>query len=102
MLSEQVLQRLGRNTRSFCNRGDRQGLFDPFFHNPDGALHTGFPFRDIAERHERLRIRLRMRGFDWSNAVFLTLGKLPEAQGVLTYAGRRILRRQARLIEYKG
>ncbi len=47
-------------------------------------------------------MRLRMRGFVWSYALFLTLGKLPEAQGVLTYVGRRILRRQARLIEYKG
>ena len=33
--------------------------------------------------------------------LFLTLGKLPEALGVLEYAARRLARRPAGLIEYK-
>ena len=37
----------------------------------------------------------------WSRAVFLTLSKLPEAQGVLTYAWRRLRGGPGRLIEYK-
>ncbi|WP_299784495.1 glycosyltransferase [uncultured Roseobacter sp.] len=46
-------------------------------------------------------LRLRLRGMDWPQAIFLTLGKLPEAQGVLTYLWRRLGRRQSRIIEYK-
>ena len=37
----------------------------------------------------------------WTRAAFLTLGKLPEAQGVLTYGWRRLTGRRGRLIEYK-
>ena len=37
----------------------------------------------------------------WSRAAFLTLGKIPEAQGVLTYAWRRLRGGPGRLIEYK-
>ena len=37
----------------------------------------------------------------WSRAAFLTLGKFPEAQGVFTYAWRRLMGGQGRLIEYK-
>jgi GT2 family glycosyltransferase len=43
-------------------------------------------------------LRLRARGENWTQAFFLVLGKLPEAQGVLGYHLRR---RHARIIEYK-
>jgi GT2 family glycosyltransferase len=46
-------------------------------------------------------LRLRLRGMPWDRAVFLTLSKLPEAQGALTYLGSRITRTRAGLIEYK-
>jgi GT2 family glycosyltransferase len=37
----------------------------------------------------------------WVRATFLTLGKIPEAQGALTYAVRRLRGGPGRLIEYK-
>ena len=37
----------------------------------------------------------------WDRATFLTLGKIAEAQGALTYAWRRLTGRTGRLIEYK-
>lgn len=46
-------------------------------------------------------LRLRLRGMPWHRAFFLTLGKLPEAQGALTYWARRLTRTRSRLIEYK-
>lgn len=46
-------------------------------------------------------IRLWRRNGDLAQAVFLTLGKLPEAMGVLEYGLKRITKRQAGLIEYK-
>lgn len=46
-------------------------------------------------------LRLRLRGMPWHRAAFLTLSKLPEAQGALTYWWRRLTRARARLIEYK-
>lgn len=46
-------------------------------------------------------LRLRVRGMPWYRALFLTLSKLPEAQGALTYWWRRLTRARARLIEYK-
>ena len=46
-------------------------------------------------------IRLRLRGMDWVAAFFMTLTKLPEAQGALTYWWRRMTRARAQLIEYK-
>lgn len=46
-------------------------------------------------------LRLRLRGFAWVRALFLTLGKFPETQGALTYVWRRLSRGQDRLIEYK-
>ena len=46
-------------------------------------------------------LRLRLRGLPWYRAVFLTLSKLPEAQGALIYARHRLGRTRARLIEYK-
>lgn len=46
-------------------------------------------------------LRLRLRGEDWARAFFLTLGKLPEAQGVLGYWWDRLRGQRAGLIEYK-
>ncbi len=46
-------------------------------------------------------LRLRARGEDWISALFMTMGKFPEAQGAGDYALRRLTRRGARLIEYK-
>ncbi len=46
-------------------------------------------------------LRLRARGYPWSEAVFLTLGKFPEAQGVLGYWLGRVTGRKRGLIEYK-
>lgn len=37
----------------------------------------------------------------WTQATYLILGRLPEVQGVLTFAWRRLLSRPQRLIEYK-
>jgi GT2 family glycosyltransferase len=46
-------------------------------------------------------VRLKLRGMDWVRAFFLTLGKLPEAQGVIGYHIGRLRGRKVRLIEYK-
>lgn len=46
-------------------------------------------------------VRLRLRGEPWIRAVFLTIGKLPEALGILRYRLRRLRNRPAELIEYK-
>lgn len=46
-------------------------------------------------------LRLKQRGDSWTEAFFLTLGKLPEAQGVLGYALQRLRRHAPRIIEYK-
>jgi hypothetical protein len=46
-------------------------------------------------------VRLKLRGTDWVQAFFLTLGKLPEAQGVIGYHVGRLRGRKVRLIEYK-
>ena len=46
-------------------------------------------------------IRLWRRDGDPVRAVFLTLGKLPEALGVLEYWLKRLTGRSGRLIEYK-
>jgi GT2 family glycosyltransferase len=46
-------------------------------------------------------VRLRLRGMPWYRALFLTLTKLPEAQGALTYWWRRATGKSTRLIEYK-
>ncbi|MDQ1847033.1 glycosyltransferase [Gemmobacter fulvus] len=45
-----------------------------------------------------IRLMPRMGG---AAALFTVLGKLPEAQGVIGFHARRLLRRQRRLIEYK-
>ncbi|MGC3940442.1 glycosyltransferase family 2 protein [Roseobacter sp. EG26] len=46
-------------------------------------------------------LRLKARGEDWIQALFLTLGKLPEAQGVLGYHMARLKGAGPRIIEYK-
>lgn len=46
--------------------------------------------------------RLARRSGDWAEAAFLTIGKVPEALGILDYYWRRITGRgRGRLIEYK-
>ena len=37
----------------------------------------------------------------WEQAIFLTIGKFAECAGVVEYWGRRLMRRQAGIIEYK-
>lgn len=37
----------------------------------------------------------------WVSAIFVTLGKFPEAQGAMSYALHRLKRSKAKLIEYK-
>lgn len=46
-------------------------------------------------------LRLVMKGRASIEAVFLTIGKIPEAIGALSYWGRQLTRHEARLIEYK-
>lgn len=46
-------------------------------------------------------IRLARRSGDWRQALFLTLAKLPEAEGILEYHLRRLTGRRRGLIEYK-
>ncbi len=46
-------------------------------------------------------LRQRKRGSPWIRAVFNTIGKFPEAVGVIGYHWKRALGRNARLIEYK-
>ena len=46
-------------------------------------------------------VRLRLSGRDWVQAVFLTLGNIPEAQGALGFYAARLLGRRQGLIEYK-
>jgi GT2 family glycosyltransferase len=48
-----------------------------------------------------LQILRLSRRLGWERGVFMVVGKLPEALGVLQYWGNRMRRRQARLIEYK-
>ena len=48
-----------------------------------------------------LQILRLSRRVGWERAVFLTLGKFPEAMGVVQYNINRLLQRRARLIEYK-
>ncbi len=46
-------------------------------------------------------VRLARRDGDWTRAFFLTLGKIPEAQGIIGYYFQRLCRRRKGLIEYK-
>ena len=46
-------------------------------------------------------VRLARRSGDWAEAFFLTLGKLPEAQGALEYKWNRLRGVRGGLIEYK-
>ena len=45
--------------------------------------------------------RMRIRGATWSDAVFLTIGKIAEVQGILGYWRGRLTGRRRGLIEYK-
>lgn len=49
----------------------------------------------------RLALRAGGHRADLEEALFLTLGKFPELQGMLEYCARRLARRPAGLIEYK-
>lgn len=40
--------------------------------------------------------------FGWAWALFMTIGKFAETQGVLTFWTGRLMRRRAKLMEYKG
>ncbi|MEM8729305.1 MAG: glycosyltransferase [Pseudomonadota bacterium] len=46
-------------------------------------------------------VRLKAQGMGWRRAVFMTLGGIPEALGVLQYHWKRLTGQQSRLIEYK-
>lgn len=46
-------------------------------------------------------LRQKLKGAPWHRALFLTLAKLPEGQGALTYYLRRLTGGRQRLIEYK-
>lgn len=46
-------------------------------------------------------LRLSRREGDLAHGIFLTLGKIPEALGVLEYHLKRLIGRRVRLIEYK-
>lgn len=46
-------------------------------------------------------LRLGLRDKDFTRAFFLTLGKLPEAQGIIGYWGNRLRGTRTKLIEYK-
>ena len=46
-------------------------------------------------------VRMMLQGRPPLQAVFLILGRIPEALGVLHYWAKRLTRREARLIEYK-
>ena len=46
-------------------------------------------------------LRLKGKGYDWTNAVFLTLGKFPEAHGILEFHLTKQDKAQRDRIEYK-
>lgn len=46
-------------------------------------------------------LRQRLRGTPWIRAAFNTIGKFPEAAGVIGFHWKRALGRNARIIEYK-
>lgn len=46
-------------------------------------------------------LRLMRRGYDLPHAVFLTIGNLSEATGILTYLWKRLSGKHSELIEYK-
>ncbi|MDY6925412.1 MAG: glycosyltransferase [Pseudomonadota bacterium] len=46
-------------------------------------------------------LRLALRGVPMTRAIFLTLGKIPEAQGVIGFHADRLTGRRRGLIEYK-
>lgn len=46
-------------------------------------------------------LRLRARGEAWAQALFLTLGKFPEAQGIVRFHIARLRQSAPKIIEYK-
>jgi hypothetical protein len=46
-------------------------------------------------------VRLRLQGMGWDRALFLTIGKVAEAQGAIGFRLARLGNRKVRLIEYK-
>jgi len=46
-------------------------------------------------------LRMRLRGAQWEEAVFLTIGKLAEVQGIVGYWRGRLTGQRRALIEYK-
>lgn len=46
-------------------------------------------------------LRMILQGRPPEQAAFLILGKVPEAVGILNYWTKRLMKRKARLIEYK-
>ncbi len=46
-------------------------------------------------------IRLALRDGDWAQSLFLTLSKVPEAFGALSYYKKRLTHQRSELIEYK-
>lgn len=46
-------------------------------------------------------LRRRRKGDPWAQALFITLAKFPETQGMFTYLWRRLTRARATLIEHK-
>ncbi|OGQ23139.1 MAG: glycosyl transferase [Deltaproteobacteria bacterium RBG_16_71_12] len=63
-------------------------------------LLLGYPVSG-ARAYSSIRRRGRGAGEAALYAVFCTLGKLPELQGVVRYHRNRVLRRRSQLIEYK-
>jgi GT2 family glycosyltransferase len=59
------------------------------------------PWAALAFAAYPLQVLRLKSALGWERAVFLTLGKFAEAQGVLQYYWNRLSRRRSRLIEYK-
>lgn len=68
------------------------------------ALHPGALLLLLLYPLQIMRLALRDGGsaFAWGDAALMTLGKFPEALGVLTYHMNRMTGAEARLIEYKS
>lgn len=68
------------------------------------VMHPGFLLLYLAYALQWVRIAVRFgprHSRSWIQALFVVLSKFPEALGVLEYGWRWLLRKPARLIEYK-
>ena len=67
-------------------------------------VHPGAIFLLLLYPAQIARLALRDGGsaFAWGDAALMTLGKFPEALGVLGYHFNRMTGAKARLIEYKS